>query len=370
MIKVIHIISDSNIGGAGKCVLTYLKEHDSSNFQVKVVIPSGSLLKDAIKKTEIEYCEINGMADKSMDFAVINSLKAYFLKEKPDIVHTHASMSAKIAARLAGCKVIYTRHCVYPPKPYLTAGPGRWLNRWVNHWLSDRIIAVAEAAKENLTDTGIDAKRITVLLNGVERLKEITDSEKDKLKQSLNIGKDEKVVGIVARLEEVKGHSYFIDAADLIKKRGITAKFVIAGTGSQEEILKNKVKALKLEDTVIFTGFIKDVTGLMNIIDIQANASYGTEATSLSLLEGMSLGKPAVVTEFGGNPGVIKNGINGYLVPIKNPEKMADALANLLENDDLRSKMQQQCVEVFNSTFTATAMARNMEGVYREILSR
>ena len=82
-------------------------------------------------------------------------------------------------------------------------------------------------------------------------------------------------------------------------------------------------------------GFLSYVEPLMNAMDIQANCSFGTEATSLSLLQGMSLGKPAVVTDFGGNPGVIRDGENGFMVPIKDPAAMADTLHKLMTDESL-----------------------------------
>lgn len=86
---------------------------------------------------------------------------------------------------------------------------------------------------------------------------------------------------------------------------------------------------LGIDDNLCFAGFVEDVTPLMNITDIQVNASYGTEATSLSLLEGMSLGIPAVVSDFGGNPGVITDGENGLITPQKDADALADALIRL-----------------------------------------
>ncbi len=371
MIKIINVISDTNIGGAGKCVLTFLKTFDRAKFDVGVAVPKGSLLKSEIQKMNIKIFEVNGMVDKSMDLKVVRTLCKYLKSEQPDVVHTHASLSAKVAARLAGVKgIIYTRHCVYPPSPLLMKGPGRHMNRWLNHTFSDRIIAVAEAAKENLTDTGISSERIQVILNGVEKLEEISEQEKQLLKEEFGIQKDEFVVGIIARLEEVKGHEYFIEAAKLVLACDLPVKFLIVGTGTQEKILKQKVNELGLNKKVIFAGFISNVTGIMNIIDINVNASYGTEATSLSLLEGMSLGKPAVVTAFGGNPGVIFEQQNGFLVPIKDAQKMSEAIIRLLKDDKLRANMNAQCKKIFENLFTAQVMTANIEKAYKELAQR
>ena len=125
---------------------------------------------------------------------------------------------------------------------------------------------------------------------------------------------------------------------------------------------------MNLTDNVIFTGFITDVDKLMAITDVQANASYGTEATSLALLEGMSIGIPAVVSDFGGNPGVIKTGRNGIVVPKQNSHALAEGLEKLLTDDELYKKMSAGAREIFNSTFTSKAMTENTENYYKEII--
>ena len=366
--KIIEVSSDTNIGGAGKCLLALLENFDYSSFEVKVVLPKNSLLKPHIDKLNIPVIEVDGIADKSLDAGAIGELKRIFKAEKPDLVHTHASMSARIAARQAGAKVIYTRHSVFKPSKKISQGPGKLINGMINNYLADGIIAVAEAAKDNLTDTGVSAKKIRVILNGVDALKETSESQKSQLRERFGMKSGEKVVSIVARLEDIKGHEYFIEAADELIKKGIKARFFIAGTGSYENVLKEKVKAMNLTDNVIFTGFITDVDKLMAITDVQANASYGTEATSLALLEGMSIGIPAVVSDFGGNPGVIKTGRNGIVVPKQNSHALAEGLEKLLTDDELYKKMSAGAREIFNSTFTSKAMTENTENYYKEII--
>lgn len=366
--KIIEVSSDTNIGGAGKCLLALLENFDYSSFEVKVVLPKNSLLKPHIDKLNIPVIEVDGIADKSLDAGAIGELKRIFKAEKPDLVHTHASMSARIAARQAGAKVIYTRHSVFKPSKKISQGPGKLINGMINNYLADGIIAVAEAAKDNLTDTGVSAKKIRVILNGVDALKETSESDKSQLRERFGVKSGEKVVSIVARLEDIKGHEYFIEAADELIKKGIKARFFIAGTGSYENVLKEKVKAMNLTDNVIFTGFITDVDKLMAITDVQANASYGTEATSLALLEGMSIGIPAVVSDFGGNPGVIKTGRNGIVVPKQNSHALAEGLEKLLTDDELYKKMSAGAREIFNSAFTSKAMTENTENYYKEII--
>ena len=369
MVKVIQVSSDTNIGGAGKCLLTILENYDRNQFEMKVILPKNSLLKGEVEKTGTEVIEVDGIADKSLDLGSVKALKQIFKKEKPDIVHAHASMSARIAARHAGVKVVYTRHSVFEPSPKISKGIGKIINGIVNNYYSDSIIAVAEAAKQNLLDTGVDEKKITVILNGVNGLSDVSGEEKEKIKERFGI-KDETVVSIVARLEDIKGHIYFIEAADRLIKEGLNVKFFIAGTGSYEETLKAKVKNLRLEDKVVFTGFIKDVDRLMAVTDIQANASYGTEATSLALLEGMSIGIPAVVSDFGGNPGVIKNGVNGFVVPKQNSQALAEGLKKLITDKQLYEDISKKAKEVFKKEFTSKAMTDNIQDLYRKTVSK
>lgn len=364
MLKVLQVSSDTNIGGAGKCILTYLKYFDRSQLEVAVVLPKNSLLKPEVEKLGVKIFEIDAMADKSFDLKAINRLIKVYREFKPDVVHTHASMSARIAARLYGAKIVYTRHSVFPPNPKLTHGLGKAVCGFINNSTADQIIAVAEAAKQNICDIGVADKKIEVILNGVEPLREFSDDEIKSAKAKFGVPEGYKCAAIVARLNEVKGHKYFVEAARLLKEQGICAKLLIAGTGDMEAAIKQQIEENGLQDHVLMLGFLTDVEPLMNIIDVQVNCSFGTEATSLSLLEGMSLGKPAVVSDFGGNPGVIKDGQNGFVVPTHNPKAVAEKLKLLFCDEELYKKMCLESKKIFESTFTAKRYAENIDNIY------
>lgn len=368
MIKVLNIISDSNIGGAGRCVLTFLKYFDRNKFDVEVVVPTGSLLIPEINKLGIKTIEADGIAEKSLSRNGINTLKSIIKKTNCDIVHTHGNMSGRIAGKQCGKKVVYTRHSVFPVNPKISKGIGKKLNGIINMHYADDIIAVAEAAKENLTDSGIDGNRVKVILNGVEAQKKASDEVIASLKNKYGIKENDFTVGIMARIEEVKGHIYLIEAAEKIKALGKNIKVLIIGTGALEEELKRTVKEKKLDDTVIFTGFIKNVNEVLSILDVQANASFGTEATSLSLLEGMSMGIPAIVSNYGGNPGVITHGENGYIFKLKDSEDMAKYILKLMDNNEIYEYMIKRSVEIFNQKFTAEIYASNIEAVYSKLI--
>lgn len=370
MIKVLEVSSDSNIGGAGRCIITFLKYFDRKKFDVEVVLPKNSKLKPEAEALGVRVHEIDHLAEKSLDMKAVGILKKLFKELKPDIVHTHASMSARFAAKLCGIKTVYTRHSVFEPSKTISKGIGKLINGMVNNHTADRIIAVADAAKDNLTATGVSEKKIDVILNGVEALTPYDENKRTLARESFGINPDECAVAIVARLTEVKGHKYFIDCARILKERQKKIKFLIAGTGECEDEIRQKIDSEGLSDTVIMTGFLNDVEPLMNAMDVQGNCSFGTEATSLSLLQGMSLGKPAVVTDFGGNPGVIKDGENGFLVPIKDAAAMADAIEKLIDNKALNHDMSENAKKMFKKQFTAEVNTRNIENVYLSLMPK
>ncbi|MCK9478142.1 MAG: glycosyltransferase [Firmicutes bacterium] len=371
LIKLVHVISDTNIGGAGKYLLTYLENCDTKAFKVSVVLPKGSKLEPEVKKLGFKVITSSGIADKSVSLPAVFELYKIFKKEKPDMVHTHATLSARVAARFAGVwNITYTRHSVFPQKQYLTRGIGKKLSGLAAKVFSDEIIAVAKAARQNLTDTGVDRSKISVIYNGVNKIVELSDDEKAKVKEKFCVAPDEFVVAIIARLELVKGHEYFIKAAQEVKKAGIKAKFFIAGTGEREQALKQLVKSMGLGDTVFFTGFLNNIYELENVMDIQVNASFGTEAASLSLLEGMSIGKCAVVSDFGGNPEIIEDGVNGFVVSQKDSKAIAEKIIKLLSDEKLRNAMSQNALKVFEKRFTSRIMTSNMEEFYKRITER
>ena len=364
MIRILNVSSDRNIGGAGRCILNFLRYYDRENFKVDVAVPKGSLLVPEIQKLGAQVIEVDGIGDKSLDFGAIRELKRVIRERNPQVVHTHGAMSGRIAGRQCGKKVVYTRHSVFPVSKKLSRPPGKWINGLVNAHYADAIIAVAEAAKENLVESGVRADRIQVILNGVEAQTRLSADEILAEKAKYGIPPDRFVAGILARMEHVKGHRYLLEAARMLKDEGKAVTIVVAGVGSLEDELKRQAAEMGLGDTVVFAGFVTDVRRILSIMDIQLNASFGTEATSLALLEGMSMGIPAVVTNYGGNPGVISAGVNGLLVPTKDSGALKEAISEMMENENAYIQMQASCLDVFQEKFTAEIYARNIEAVY------
>ncbi len=364
-IKVLNVITDTNFGGAGRLLVNYLKNFDRQKFEIVVAIPKGSVLTPEITKLGYEVIETEHGADKSLDFKSISELTKIIKDLKPDIVHAHASLSSRIAAYIAGVKSrIYTRHCYFDLPKSATTFPRKQISGFINNFLSTEIIAVAQAAKQNLLDTGVDEKKITVIVNGVEPLEELDTMHRSEIRASMNVSNDDFLVGISARLEPVKGHDTFIKAAKLVSEKHDNAKFMIMGTGTLAESLKEDVEKLGIANKVIFTGLIEDVTGHVNAMDLNINCSYGTETSSLALSEAMSVGKPALATNFGGNPYMITEGVNGYLYPTHDANALAELIMKIMSDASLYKTLSEGARKCYAEKFTANRMTKSLEEIY------
>lgn len=369
MIRILNIISDTNIGGAGRVILNYLRYADRNKFETLVAIPRGSLLKPLLEEAEVTVYEVDGMADCSYASQDVKALQALIRRVKPDLVHTHGALSGRIAAKRCHVPVVYSRHSAFPVPAKLKYPPGRWVNKLLNEHYADHIIAVSPATRDNLTEGGISPKKITVVMNGVAPVSPISDEQKVALRRSLGLEPDVFTFGILARIEDYKGHLYLVYAAKLLKDRGYSNfRILVAGTGAFEEEVTRAVTEMGVEDVVQMLGFRSDAAALLNILDVQLNASYGTEATSMALLEGMSLGLPTIASDYGGNPFVITSGQNGLLFPSKDSAALADAMAELMDHPEEVAIMREKALETYQSRFTGEVFARNTEQIYENVL--
>jgi glycosyltransferase involved in cell wall biosynthesis len=368
MIRVLNIISDTNIGGAGRVLTNYLQYCDRGAFEPSVALPRGSLLKAPLEALGTAVYEVDGIADRSLDWRDIALLRALIRRVRPDIVHTHGAMSGRIAARQMGCKVVYTRHSAFPVSPVLKYPPGRWVNKWINEHYADQIIAISPACAKNLVDAGVSPARITTMMNGVKPVARKTQEECAALRQKLALPPNTFVFGIMARLEEYKGHMDLLNAVKLLEEQGKRPIVLIAGAGSYEQTLKQRCTQLGLDDRVRFLGFVNDVADILSLMDVQLNASYGTEASSIALLEGLSMGVPVLASRYGGNPWQVDDGEDGLLFNTRDPEDMARKMARLMDEPDTLARMGQRAKEIFQQRFTGQIMAEHIEAVYRAAL--
>ena len=361
--KVLHVLTDRNIGGAGRWLLYYLKYHDRNEFEVKAVLPHDSLLVSAVKALDVPVIAMEEMEDKSFDKKAMKALVQLFKEEKPDIVHTHASMTARMAARAAFVPSVFnTKHCMESAPGLL---PKKLVRREVNAAFSDKIIAVSRAVRRSMVHAGTSPEQIAVVYNGIEPIAIPTAEEKAALLQSYG-GKDgEKAVGMVARLEEVKDHETFLLAAQNVLENRKDVRFYIVGDGSLRDELERRVYELGISSNVTFTGFVKDVEKIEAALDIAVITSKA-EALCLSIIESNIAGVPAVGTDSGGVREVIKHGETGYLVSVGDSDRLAERIEELLADDAKRKAFGEHAKKRAESMFMADQMTKRIEKLYLE----
>lgn len=363
MIKVFQIVTDTNIGGAGIWLLNFLKVYNREEVDMTVVIPHEAALRSEIEKLNVRVLEADGIADSSFSKTGFFSLDKIFKEEKPDIVHTHASLSARLAAKKNGIKVVHTRHCLENEKKHIK----KFIYRFVNNFLSDRVVAVSEAVKDNLIADGISEDKLRTVYNGIEPIREFSDEERFAAREKFGIHPKQVVVGIVARLEAVKNHAVFLEAAKVVATICPEAVFMIVGDGSMRGSLEAKAEADGIADKVIFTGYIQDVSEVMNVIDIHVLTSE-KEALSISLIEAMSIAKPVIASDSGGPGEFVKNGVNGILVGVNDTVNLTMATVRLIQRSDIRNKLGAEGKRTVTEKFMSAEMAKKIESVYKELV--
>ncbi len=361
MIKVIEVLTDTNIGGAGIWLLNFLEFYDREKLDVSVVIPTESMLKERIEKLGVRVIEAESIGDISFSVDGLKELLGIFKAENPQVIHTHASLSARLAAKKLKIPVVNTRHCIEPEKK----GIKKLIYGYINRFLSDYTVAVSKRVKENLIADGIAEDNIFVVYNGVKPLYKYSEFERIQARRRMGVDGCF-VFGIFARLEEVKNHSLFLKAAASSYEVSDKFRFIIVGDGSLMEDLKKEAEDLGLKDAVLFTGFMPDITELMNVVDINVLTSY-SEAMSISLVEGMSVGKPSISTDSGGPKEVIENGRTGVIVPNNDSVNLTFAFLRLATDKKLLEEFGKEAQRVAKEKFSPEEMAEKLLKIYEKV---
>lgn len=367
MIKILHFISDSNVGGAGRLLCNLIENIDKNVFSTYVALPKSSALIPYLSTLPCTIVELDSPPDTS--FSVKGFLEAIDIikKVQPDIVHSHASLSSRLASTLSAipCRMI-TKHCAFPVSGIYSISLIKYLSRFVNGVLSSAVIATADCACSALLKEGYRRDSITTVLNGVPPIPVFCESEKEMIRARYSLDKHHFVISIFARLEEYKGHKTLIEAAKICKKHFPQFRFFIVGDGSCANELKSYSKKLNVDDVVCFTGFCHDVAPIFNITDVNVNCSILSETSNLALCEGMSLGIPSVASNCSGNSYTVKNAVNGLLFPVGNADALAESLSRLYRDNELYAKCSVGAYKRYTEEFSAKIMAQKIMAIYKK----
>jgi glycosyltransferase involved in cell wall biosynthesis len=230
----------------------------------------------------------------------------------------------------------------------------------------DKMIAISQGVRNVLIGCGVKKGKITTIHSGIDMKHFTTAVEASYLYKEFNLNKTHPRVGIIAALAPHKDHENFLQAATIVKETLPTTKFLIVGEGKLKGRITKRISELNLEDSVILTGFRKDVKEILSILDCFVLSSY-EEGLGLSLLEAQAVGVPVVATRTGGIPEIIEDGVSGLLVPPRNPQALAKGIITLLSDKKLAARISERAkrdVEKFDFQRTID----ETEKLYRELL--
>lgn len=239
-------------------------------------------------------------------------------------------------------------------------------------WYSNRslhqAIAVSEATKQDwIRRTGIAPDRVVTIHNGIDPEAFRRRQSRLQARAQLGLPQDALLLGSIGRLEAAKGFAYLIDAVGLLIREFPDLRIVIAGMGSQRELLRAQSERLGIAPHVQFLGFSADVNPVLDALDVFVLPSLA-ETLGYALLEAMAHELPAVGSHVGGIPEVIAVGQTGFLAPARDGAALAAAIRPLLESNELRERLGRAGRERVERHFHDRDMIRKTLAVYRRQL--
>jgi N-acetyl-alpha-D-glucosaminyl L-malate synthase BshA len=271
-----------------------------------------------------------------LDLRVARRLSRVIVEHDLEVVHAHQytpffySALARLSLRRRPVHVIFTEHGRHYPD--VVSPRRRLLNRVLLSRLADDITAVCEFSARSLADVdGFANRSIAVIDNGVDVPRSTALDDPASLRARLGLDPRRRYVASIARFHPVKDHATLLRAFSLVVQTREDVDLLLAGDGPLKNDLMTLAEALGIKARVQFLGIRHDVPELLRAVDIFALTSL-SEAASLTLLEAMAAAVPVVVTRVGGNPELVVDGEEGYLVPREDDAEVARAILTLLED--------------------------------------
>jgi glycosyltransferase involved in cell wall biosynthesis len=280
-------------------------------------------------------------------------------RDRPDalLLHDpHAVSAALLAARLAsGPALVAVRRVDFP----LRGTFSRW-----KYAACHRVIVVSRAIRRILERGGLEPTSLRLVYEGVPDRRSQSGGREQLA--ALGVPTGAPVVGNVAALTGHKDHATLVEAMALLRPRVPEAWLVVAGEGELRPALEARVRERGLENRVIFAGFRRDLDRILPAFSIFCLSSH-LEGLGTSLLDAMAFGLPVVATAAGGIPEAVEDGVSGRIVPPRDPAALADALADVLGDEERRRTLGAAGRRLFLERFTADRMVDGTLRVLEEI---
>jgi glycosyltransferase involved in cell wall biosynthesis len=366
--KVLIIIATDIIGGPGKGLFQFFdhapqKEFDYvlCNFNVWNK-EHGQFVREALRRNlNIMFLDQNAVIDPFLVFRA----RKIILQNQINIIQTHGYKSNLIGFFL---RRLYSYPWLGFAHGYTYDNNRMRLYNFFDRFalrFADQVVAVSNSMKELLVRNGVKDSKIRVLYNAIDPAEGKSTIDGHKVKKEYGIREDQKIIGVVGRLNPEKGQLVFLKAFRKVLKRFPSVTALIIGEGQDREELEAYCNKHEMRESVRFTGYQEKISSFYQILDILVLPSL-SEGLPNTVLEAMSFGIPVVATSVGGVPEVINNE-NGILVPPGDHETLVDGITRLLQDDQLRRALGIKGKDSLYPRFSPSYRAQQLIELYKNL---
>jgi glycosyltransferase involved in cell wall biosynthesis len=368
MTRILMLIKGLGRGGAELILAAAARHFDGSRFDYEVayLLPWKDALTDELAQAGIRTHCLYGARGARWT----GRLRGLVRDRGIDLVHAHSPVAA-VGARLvlrggARRPLVYTEHNVWARYHPAT----RWANM-ITFGRNDHVFTVSDEVRRSIRYLPFQGKRRTpsveTLYHGIDLGRVARSAEADGVRAELGIPDGAPLIGTVANLKPGKGQRHLLKAAVVVRRHLPQARFVLVGVGPSEDALRREAAALGLNGSVLFTGFRQDAVRISAALDLFVLPSE-YEGLPIALVEAMALGRPVVATRAGGTPEVLADGVQGRLVPPRDPSALAEAIVAVLQDEPARRRMGD-AGRARSADFDIRRAVRRMEQVYAELVT-
>ncbi|WP_316820135.1 glycosyltransferase family 4 protein [Pedobacter gandavensis] len=366
-IKILQAIRQGKVGGGETHVLDLVNELDKQVFESVVLSFTEGPMVDRLRSDGFKVYVVP--TEKPFNYKVWKAVRKIVEQEKIDLIHAHgtrANSNTFSTAKSLGIPLIYTVHgWSFHPDQSSTVKIIRTLSERFLVKMANRTICVSQSnLKEGLSKFPMhDAQ---VILNGINQQKFNPDQQFKDVRKELGIPAEAVLIGYIARITAQKEPLNFLRGIAQVPT-DLNAKYLIVGDGELKSEMLELASSLNLNDRLIFQDFRSDIPDILNAVDIFCLPSLW-EGLPIALLEAMAMKKAIIATEIDGIIDLIHPGENGVLIPISNPDKIAEAISLLIEDPVLRTKLGEQAGATVREKFNVDKMTRSVEDVYKALV--
>ena len=371
---VLHFIASNFFGGPEKQILKHALFCDKKKWRIVICTFLEGKVKNNLHKKALENNLLTFLlyTKSAYNPRVIYEFYTLLLKLKPSILVAHGYRALFICVFV---RILYHAPIIAYSRGYTNESfKIRFFEALHRMFLRycDCIISVSFGHKKVLTNYRVSTKsHIVVVHNAIEISSDFpqtyTKKQKDSIFQDYSIPIYSTLILTAGRLSPEKGHTYLLDAIPRVIKRNKHCIFALCGDGVCKHDLQMQAKRLGVEKQCLFLGFITNIIPLYTVMDLFVLPSL-TEGLPNVLLESFAYAKPAIGTNVGGVPEVIADGINGLIVPSKNPIALADAIKLILDNPKKSHRMGLNGFEKVKKEFNFQSQSKQIENIYSQVI--